>query len=216
MSRWRITAVAALAIGLAIVVAGAALTIDDDGRVPMRGMMAGSPLHDPRGSGTWVGHGMPPATVDSEVEYLTEMVAHHEEAVAAAEQLTRSSRSEMQSFGAAIVATQSAQIEQMQEWRARWYAARSTDVDYLPMMRDLSGLSGDRLDHAFLEDMIGHHMVAVMMSQQLLMRGLARHDEVNELAQAIRGEQRSEIFWMRHRLADWFDAGWDRPPATTW
>ena len=42
------------------------------------------------------------------------------------------------------------------------------------MMRDLSGLSGDRLDRTFLEDMIGHHMAAVTMSQRLLgCRGLA-------------------------------------------
>ena len=49
-------------------------------------------------------------------------------------------------------------------------------------MRDLSGLSGDALDEAFLIDMIPHHMVAVMMSQRLLMHGDAEHDEVDALA----------------------------------
>ena len=39
-------------------------------------------------------------------------------------------------------------------------------VDYQPMMRDLSGLSGDALGHGNLQDMTVHHMMAVMMSQQ--------------------------------------------------
>ena len=70
----------------------------------------------------------------------------------------------MRAFGANIVLTQSAQIDQMTDWLAEWYPERSTEVDYQPMMRDLSDLSGDRLDQAFLEDMVPHHMAAVMMS----------------------------------------------------
>ena len=72
------------------------------------------------------------------------------------------------------------------------------------MMRDLSGLSGDRLDQAFLQDMIGHHMAAVMMSQHLL-RGGAEHGEVAELAREIRDGQHAEIVTMRRWLALWFD-----------
>ena len=63
----------------------------------------------------------------------------------------------------------------MERWLADWYPGRSTDVKYRPMMRDLTGVSGERLDRVFLQDMIRHHMAAVMMSQQLLARGLAEH-----------------------------------------
>jgi len=108
--------------------------------------------------------------VASEPEYLAEMVAHHREAVAAARELARSDRPEMRAFGESIVETQSTQIEQMTAWLSDWYPEQSTTVDYRPMMRDLSGLSGDRLDRAFLQDMVGHHMAAVMMSQHLLWR----------------------------------------------
>ena len=69
------------------------------------------------------------------------MVAHHQETVAAARQLARSERPQMRAFGRRIVATQSAQIEQMKGWLAAWYAGRSVGVGYRPMMRDLTGLS---------------------------------------------------------------------------
>ena len=152
--------------------------------------------------------GMHGVVTRTEFAFLARMIAHHQEAVDAAGELTRSGRSEMRAFGRDIVATQTAQIEQMQAWLADWYPGRSTDVDYQPMMRDLSGLSGDRLDRVFLQDMIGHHMAAVMMSQQLLVRGAAQHDQVSALARTIRDEQHAEIFWMQDRLANWFDAGW--------
>lgn len=206
-----IAAIGGLALVLSVAAAGVALTNDDDsGRHPMQGMMSGSGWDGsgweqwPGGMGRW----MPGAPVDSEFEYLTEMVAHHEEAVAAAQQLARSDRPQLRRFGAEIVATQSAQIDQMREWLARWYPGRSTDVDYRPMMRDLSGLSGERLDRTFLEDMIRHHMAAVMMSQQLLVRGLAEHRVVNELARSIRDDQHAEIFQMQRWLADWFGVRW--------
>ena len=124
-------------------------------------------------SGDWM-HGtgdrqmMGGVVAHDEFSYLTHMVAHHEEAVDAARQLARSERPQMRAFGRTIVATQSAQIDQMRAWLATWHPDRSTDVDYRPMMRDLTGLSGDRLDRTFLQDMVGHHMAAVMMSQQLL------------------------------------------------
>ena len=92
------------------------------------------------GPGRWM-HGM---AVTSELQYLTEMVAHHREAVAAAKQLQRSDRPELRAFGQSIVKTQTAQIDQMNTWLATWYPGRSRHVDYQPMMRDVSGLSGGR------------------------------------------------------------------------
>lgn len=154
----------------------------------------------------WMMHGpMHGSRVGNEYAYLAEMVAHHEEAVAAAAQLKRSERAAMREFGKSIVTSQSAQIEQMNRWLADWYPDRSGQVEYQPMMRDLTGLSGDRLDRVFLQDMIWHHMAAVMMSQQLLMRDLAEHQQVQVLATRIRAEQHAEIFQMQRWLGDWFD-----------
>ena len=46
------------------------------------------------------------------------------------------------------------------------------------------------------------------MSQQLLVRDVADHDEANTLAVSIRDEQHAEIFWMQRRLGAWFNASW--------
>ena len=185
--------VAAVAV-LALVVAGVALLRDDDGWMPHRDADAWS--MGGRTAGAW--------TTDDEAGFLREMVAHHDEAIEMAGELARSERPAMRALGARIVSSQTAQVEQMEAWLDEWYADEPADTAYEPMMRDLSGLTGDRLDRTFLEDMVGHHMAAVMMSQRLLVHGTAEHDEVADLARTIRTEQVREIRWMSERLSTWF------------
>lgn len=168
---------------LAVVLTSLVLTTDDDTGWPW--MMGAGAADEP--------------------VYLAEMVAHHREAVAAAGELARSDRPEMRRLGEEVVRSQTAQIEQMTEWLADWYPDQSLDVGYEPMMRDLGGLSGARLDRAFLVDMVQHHRVAVMMSQHLLVGG-AEHEEVADLAREIRDEQHAEIIVMQRWLSDWFGA----------
>ncbi len=190
-----VATVAAVVI-LATTAAAVTMTVRDDGDVHRpRPMMGGTVAHD-------------------EFSYLTHMVAHHQEAVDGSRQLARSERPQMRAFGRRIVASQSAQIDQMKSWLTDWYPSRATDVAYQPMMRDLSGLSGDQLDRAFLQDMLGHHMAAVMMSQQLLARGSVDHPQVEILARTIRDDQHAEIFQMRRWFTAWFGvacAPRDRP-----
>lgn len=169
------------------------------GRALQGGMMQGGMMY----GGAMHGGGMH-VVVRSEHTFLVEMIAHHEEAIDAAGELSRSDRAEMRELGRSIVEGQTAEVEQMRAWLAEWYPDRSTSADYEPMMRDLEDLSGDELDRVFLEDMIGHHMAAVMMSQQLVVRGLAEHDEVEELARSISTSQHAEILTMRGWLWEWF------------
>lgn len=203
-------AVAALALGSATTAVAMTAANDEGWSDGVAGVMGGGPGGDgSRWSGQHIQHmgHMSHAVVDSEYDYLVEMVAHHEEAIDAAGELARSDREEMRAFGLRIIESQSAQVDQMQAWLDTWYADRSGDVDDDPMMRDLTQLSGDELDEAFLADMVGHHMGAVMMSQQLLARDLADHAAVDGLAGDIRDEQRDEIHMMLQWLRDWFDAG---------
>ena len=211
----RTRAAAALAAGALVVggaTAAAAVAYDDDGGWhPGAGMMGGRGWSDDDWAGGvrgghhahWMGT-MQHAWVDSEYDYLAEMVAHHEEAIASARELARSDRPEMRALGERIVASQTAQVEQMRAWLARWYPERSGEVDYHPMMRDLTDLSGDDLDRTFLQDMVGHHMAAIMMSQQLLVHGLVRHRPVAALADDIRDEQHAEVRQMLRWLEEWF------------
>jgi uncharacterized protein (DUF305 family) len=205
-----LVAVVAVIAAMAAITAGAVAVTASSPRTDapgfgMSAMMSSSPWGrpGPRSDSPPRMHGVATAT---EFEYLATMVRHHEEAVAAAEQLQRSERAQMRAFGESIVETQTAQIDQMNTWLSQWYPGRTADVDYQPMMRDLSSLSGDSLDRTFLQDMIGHHMMAVMMSQQLLVHDAADHEEVDRLAKAIRDEQHAEIVQMRRWLTAWFDA----------
>lgn len=147
------------------------------------------------------------AEVESEFEYLAQMIPHHEEAIVSARVLLEGTeRPEMRLFAESILETQSAEVTQMEEWLAAWYPGRDASVEYEPMMRDLGGLSGDELDRAFLEDMIPHHMGAVMMSQQLLSQGLSEHTDLPPFAGKIRDAQIAEMSQMRDWLREWFGA----------
>ncbi|PKM59745.1 MAG: DUF305 domain-containing protein [Firmicutes bacterium HGW-Firmicutes-4] len=149
--------------------------------------------------------GMMQATIENEHDFLVHMIAHHEEAVASATVLkANTDRPEMKQFADTIITTQTAEIEQMKNWLNSWYPDLDHQVDYQPMMRDMTSLKGDAVDQAFLQDMIFHHMDAVMMSQQLITSGYADHQELIPFAQTIRDTQRDEIHMMRNWLAEWF------------
>ena len=207
-----LTGALVLLISVATAAFGVALVTQqsDAPRDGMSSMMSPGPDDPDRGRSWGPGMGMMYGTSATELAYLTEMIAHHEEAVTAAGELARSQRPQMRAFGESIIKSQSAQIQQMSGWLAQWYPNQPATSNYRPMMRDLTDLSGDELDRVFLQDMVGHHMMAVMMSQQFLSRSVAEHTQVDDLAVAIRDEQRAEILQMRRWLTDWFgtSAGW--------
>lgn len=166
--------------------------------------MAGRPDVSGGMGGMGMGMGM---EVRNEFDYLTRMIPHHEEAIVAAKVLQAGTqRQEMRTFAASIIETQSAEVAQMKAWLAAWYPGRDTRVIYIPMMRTLTGLGGAALDRAFLDDMIPHHMMAVMMSQQFLVANLADHGEVVPFARNIRDTQQNEIHTMTSWLRAWFGA----------
>ena len=152
----------------------------------------------------------------SEPAWLAEMIPHHEEAIRAATELSRSSRPEMRELGAAIVRSQTAQVAQMREWLARWWPDQREDTAYVPMMRELTGLEGDALDRTFLDDMVRHHMMAVMMSQHVRSGRGATHEQVADLARTIIVEQRAEIVTMRRWLVEWFGQRGSGMPMMRW
>lgn len=146
----------------------------------------------------------------SEFDYLIDMIPHHQEAIDNAQLLVDySNRPEMQAFGTSIIETQSAEVEQMEAWLEQWYPGKDTTSDYQPMMGDLTALRGDELDERFLETMIPHHMMAVMMSQQLVGGDVAEHEDVVPFAANIRDTQREEIYQMREWLFGWFDGSYE-------
>lgn len=174
----------------------------DRWQMPMhRGRM---PMHQDGGRGQH-GQMMEMMQANNEFEFLSLMIPHHQEAIDTAQRvLEYSERPEMREFAQDIIDVQTAEIEQMEAWLGEWYPNQETNLTYTPMMRDLSQIEGDALDQAFLEDMIMHHMGAVMMSQRLVNHGLVEHQGVQPFAQNIANTQRQEIWQMQGWLQDWY------------
>lgn len=150
-------------------------------------------------------HGGASLSPVSESAYLVDMIPHHEEAIRAARQLlVNTDREEMRSFARVIISVQQAEVDTMRRWLAERYPDINQVSGYMPMMGDYSGMTGDAVDRAFLEDMIPHHMTAVMMSRQLVQKNIVVHDDVEPFATTIAKTQSEEISQMMVWLPLWF------------
>lgn len=141
--------------------------------------------------------------VSSEREFVVGMIPHHQEAVDTAnEVLARGGTTEeIRTLAAEIIAAQQTEITMLKEWHLTWYGEDYVETDsYQPMMRDLSQLSGAALDRQFLEDMIPHHMGAIMMAQSV--RPYIEHQEISNMADAIMETQAAEIELMKRLLTE--------------
>lgn len=177
--------------------------LNADGKKP-KGMGGAHMMPD----GTMMGNDMPMNNmngmdhsmmmVGSEREFVTGMIPHHQEAVdTAKEVLARGgSTAEMRTLANEIIAAQETEIAMLKEWHLAWYGqAYTADNSYQPMMRDLSTLSGAALDKQFLEDMIPHHMGAIMMAESV--RPYITQQEITDLANVIMTTQTAEIELMQ-------------------
>ncbi len=137
--------------------------------------------------------------VKSEREFLEDMIPHHQEAVdTAKEVLARGgSTPEIKKLAEDIIVAQEKEIAMMKGWYQDWYGETyvADPKDYKPMMRDLSTLSGAALDKVFLEDMVMHHMGAIMMAQSV--QPYIENQEITDLTKAIMDTQTAEIELMR-------------------
>jgi uncharacterized protein (DUF305 family) len=68
--------------------------------------------------------------------------------------------------------------------------------------QELARLSGDAFDRAFLQEMVMHHAMAVIMARPVAEQ--AQHQELRDLAAAIVADQTREIELMRGWLRDWY------------
>lgn len=140
--------------------------------------------------------------VKSERAFLDGMIPHHKEAVETAKEVIArgGSTPEIKKLAEDIIVAQEKEIAMMKGWYQSWYgqAYVAKPEAYTPMMRDLSTLSGAALDKVFLEDMVTHHMGAIMMAQSV--HPFIEHQEITELTKAIIESQAKEITLMKSLL----------------
>ncbi len=143
--------------------------------------------------------------VQSEFDFLVEMIPHHQEAVDSAREIRAvTERQELREFAEEVIEVQQREIREMEEWIDKWYPEEMRHAQYEPMMRDIKGLPVEDAERLFLEDMVAHHEMAVQKAEQVLSEDLAEQPEVAEMAREIVETQNREIELMQKWLNEWF------------
>lgn len=149
--------------------------------------------------------------------FIDQMIPHHEDAIIMSTiALERAEHQEIKDLAKSIIASQSAEIEQMEKWDKEWFSAafvpKALAHDHghagmnMGMMGDQTDLeslkSANPFDKAFIEEMIPHHQMAIMMAQML--ENSTTRPEMKKLAANIIEAQSREIEQMRGWYAQWY------------
>jgi len=151
----------------------------------------------------------------ADAQFIAMMIPHHEGAIAMAElALQRSRRPEIRALAERIRTSQSQENARMRRWYRQWYGG---DVLTRPAQRMGMGMgmpgsstSLDALrtapdfDRAFLEQMIAHHRMGVMMASHA--QWGSNHPVLRELEQAMVRAQSDEIDQMARWYRQWYGA----------
>lgn len=149
--------------------------------------------------------------------FIEEMIPHHKGAIEMAELAQKQATNpEIKTLADNIIKSQSEEITQMENWYRNWYddEVPVEDDKHMGMGRGMvrGGMMGDttdteslknaeNFDKAFIEEMIPHHQMAVMMAN-MLAQGTKR-EEMKTLAQNIIEAQTREINDMRRWYKAW-------------
>ncbi len=155
-----------------------------------------------------------------DAHFIEQMIPHHEDAITMAKLAqTKAQHPEIKQLAENIIDSQSKEISQMKSWYEGWFdkeVPSGTQIMgehgmmggngmHMGMMGNQSDMTrlekGADFDKAFIEEMIPHHQMAVMMANMLL-QGTSR-PEMKQLAQNIITAQTKEINQMRQWYEDW-------------
>ena len=155
-------------------------------------------------------------TAAFEVEFMTDMIDHHQMAVMMAETCTEKAvHEELAAMCEQIIAVQTQEIEMMQTWLQDWYGVEHEPMMTSGMMRSmehLQRLEGADYEIAFMRSMTRHHWGAIREAETCLDR--AEHEELLSLCEDIKAAQLEEIAQMQEWLADWYGITSGRPVDT--
>lgn len=150
------------------------------------------------------------ASAPFDATFIDMMVEHHTAALGMAEEAQKGAESEeVRQMAGKMTEEQRAEIDQMKEWREKWYpdvdklssedlqehmihmmGSQDHDMAHSMMQGEIPEGEGS-LDQRFLQHMIPHHQQAITMSREALEK--AEHPELKQLAEKIIADQEKEI-----------------------
>ncbi|WP_414468587.1 DUF305 domain-containing protein [Methanobacterium sp. ACI-7] len=153
---------------------------------------------------------------DVDRHFIEQMIPHHDDAIAMANiASTKAEHQETKQLAENIKRDQSREIAQMREFYKRTYGA---DVPVSSGMMGSGEGRGGRMmgdstdltelenakpfDKAFIEEMVPHHRMAIMMANMLLNR--SNNPEMRALAESIIKTQSDEIDQMKSWYREWY------------
>lgn len=156
------------------------------------------------------------STIDR--HFIEQMIPHHEGAIAMANlALKKATHPEIKTLATAIISAQTAEIQSMNSWYQDWFETSVPKVSTGMMGGGMMSQSGMHMggiedmtvlenatdfDKAFIEEMIPHHQLAVMMAN-MLQSGTNR-PEMQQLAKNIISSQSKEIQQMQGWYVQWY------------
>lgn len=160
----------------------------------------------------------------SDQHFIVMMIPHHDGAIAMADlALTRAKRSEIKALAKSIKASQTRENAQMRDWYRKWYGqdvpnwGLGTGWGWQNGMGMGMGMGGGAMgggtnlyalsaapdfDRAFIEQMIPHHQMGVMMAS--MAQTNSQHPELRQLQQAMVRVQSDEIQQMTQWYRSWY------------
>ncbi|MEG3437280.1 DUF305 domain-containing protein [Pannus brasiliensis CCIBt3594] len=225
-----VTPIGLLSVSRSVGANGAAIDRDasangkNDARYPRN-----SPALSPGGTGMMGGGQMMGDQQQIDRHFIQMMIPHHQGAIDMAKLASRKAKHpEIKELARAIETDQSREIQEMRAWYQKWYGTDVPSVSHtgMSMHEGMSGNAGldtdmtwmmggmgmmnldlDALenapdfDRAFLEGMIYHHEMAIMMAAMVLNSPRA---ELRDLGKAIIANQTAEIDRMVTWQETWF------------
>lgn len=156
-----------------------------------------------------------------DMHFIEQMIPHHQDAITMSRSaLTKAKRPEVKLLAQSIINSQTKEIDRMKVWYQEWFRKSlptgaavmnthgmmsNSSQMHMGMMGDQSDLdsleNAADFDRAYIQEMIPHHQMAVMMATML--KSGTNRPEMLQLAQDIITAQTSEIDQMRTWLQEW-------------
>lgn len=148
-----------------------------------------------------------PQTAKFEINFMKTLIDHHYSGVIIDQIcVKRATHDPLRDLCAKEVKDQQMQINMMQSWLKKWYG-----IDYEPrldaqgkaIVQYVSSLGGGRtFEIGFMENLIPHHLSAIIMSESCVKR--AYHDALKDMCENVISSQTMSIRMLNDWLCDWY------------